>query len=278
MVHATCDSHSKLVSVDDIGTPPPHERSCVIVGSGRSGTSMLAGILHESGYSMGGSLLSPSSSNPKGYFESAEINQLNDQLIAAVTAVRPRGPMGYLYPWRQSPGLLWLADLDLDTTVIPTREQLALMKQLSLEKPFCFKDPRFCYTLEAWRPVLGEVVFLCVFREPGRTVTSVKKDVREQYPRERYRNFRLTTGHIFRMWVSMYTHVLEKHSRAGHWIFVHYDQIVDGSAIPRIESAINAKIDTSLVDPALKRSRDTGKLPNEVAPTYRRLCELAKYG
>lgn len=251
--------------------------SCVIVGSGRSGTSMLAGILRESGYFTGGSQLAPSSSNPKGYFESAEINQLNDQLITTVTAVRPSGPLGYLYPWRMSPGLLWLADLDIETSVHPTHQQLELMERLSSKKPFCFKDPRFCYTLDAWRPVLGEAVFLCVFREPGRTVASVKKDVREQYPRERYRNLRLTKDHIFRMWVSMYSHVLEKHSREGRWIFVHYDQIVDGSAIPKIESAINTKVDASFIDPALKRSRDADKLPRAVAPVYQRLCALAGY-
>jgi hypothetical protein len=252
-------------------------RSCVIVGSGRSGTSMLAGILRESGYFMGGSLLSPSSSNPKGYFESADVNQLNDELITAVTAVRPSGPLGYLYPWRLSPGLLWFADIDINTSVRPTHEQLELMETLSSTKPFCFKDPRFCYTLDAWRPVLDDAVFLCVFREPGRTVTSIKKDVREQYPRERYRNFHLTNGHMFGAWISMYTHVLEKHSREGHWIFIHYDQIVDGSAVPKIESAINTKVDASFVDPALKRSQDTDKLPVAVTPVYQRLCTLAGY-
>ena len=226
---------------------------------------------------MGGSLLSPSSSNPKGYFESAEVNHLNDELITAVTAVRPSGPLGYLYPWRLSPGLLWFADIDINTSVRPTHEQLELMETLSSTKPFCFKDPRFCYTLDAWRSVLDDAVFLCVFREPGRTVTSIKKDVREQYPRERYRNFHLTNGHMFGAWISMYTHVLEKHSREGHWIFIHYDQIVDGSAVPKIESAINAKVDASFVDPALKRSRDTDKLPGAVTPVYQRLCALAGY-
>jgi hypothetical protein len=238
---------------------------------------MLAGLLQDCGYFMGNSLLRPSPSNPKGYFESGDINQLNDQLIAGVAAVRPTGPLGYLYPWRFSPWLLWMADLDIATNVRPTREQLKQMETLSSKTPFCFKDPRFCYTLDAWRPMLDEAVFLCVFREPGRTVASIRKDVREQYPRERYRNLRLTTNRTFRAWHSMYTHVLDKHCLAGQWIFAHYNQIVNGAAIPRIESAIDAKVDMSFIDPTLKRSQDLNKLPSAVVPVYQRLCALAGY-
>jgi hypothetical protein len=252
-------------------------RNCVILGSGRSGTSMLAGLLGDCGYFMGESLLRPSSSNPKGYFESEDINHLNDQLIANVTTVRPRGALGYLYPWRLSPGLLWMANLDLNTSVQPTHEQLDQMKALSSKKPFCFKDPRFCYTLDGWRPMLEDVALLCVFRQPGRTVASIKKDVHEQYPRERYWNFRLTTDHTFRVWQSMYMHVLEKHYLTGQWIFVHYDQIIDGSAISRIEDAIDAKVDASSVDPTLKRSQDLSSPPDAVVSVYQRLCTLAGY-
>jgi hypothetical protein len=252
-------------------------RSCVILGSGRSGTSMLAGLLRNCGFFMGDSLLDPSSSNPKGYFESEDINRLNDQLIADVTSVRPKGPLGYLYPWRISPGLLWMADIGIDTTMNPTRDQIDRMRALSSKKPFCFKDPRFCYTLNAWHPMLNDAALLCVFREPGRTVASIKKDVHEQYPRERHWNFLMTTNRTFQAWRSMYMHVLEKHYPIGRWVFVHYDQIVDGSAIPRIEDAIDAEVDASFVDPALRRSRDLGELPEAVVPVYRRLCALADY-
>lgn len=238
---------------------------------------MLAGTLSAAGYYMGGTMLPPTPSNPKGYFESSEINELNNELIAPVSTVRPSGPLGYFFPWRLPTYLLWLADIDVEVDVHPTTQQVARIRDLVSKVPFCFKDPRFCYTLGGWRPVLGDAALLCVFREPGRTVSSIKRDVREQYPYERYKGFRLTEGRVLSVWTSMYRHVLEKHSEGGQWLFVHYDQIVDGSAIPRIEDALDTRVDTSFVEPSLKRSRDLGSIPQETSQIYQRLCACAGY-
>jgi hypothetical protein len=234
---------------------------------------MLAGMLHGAGYFMGGTLLEPTVSNPKGYFESEEVNALNDELIASVVAVRPRKPAGYLFPWRLPSGLLWLADLDPDVAIRATPEQLARMRRLLATEPFCFKDPRFCYTLGPWRGELHDVVFLCVFREPGRTAVSMKRNVRD----EPYRGFYLTKARALRVWTSMYRRALEEHSRHGRWLFLHYDQILDGSAIPRIERSLQTTVDAGFVDRDLKRSRDdAGALPPLTLQVYRRLCDLAE--
>lgn len=247
-------------------------RSCVILGSGRSGTSMLAGMLRSAGYYMGDQLLPPTSSNPKGYFEDRAVNNLNEDLLAQLLPVKPSGPRGRLYPWRLSYGHLWLAVLDLNSTVQVTPEIEARMQKVVNQRPFCFKDPRFCYTLEAWRPILGDPVFLCVFREPGRTATSMITDSRE---RTYLRGLRLTKRRAVRVWTSMYQHVLERHSQQGQWLFVHYDQILDGTAISQIESAVETEIDTSFVDVNLKRSHDAGGLPRCTSEIYQRLCTLA---
>src|ERR1700722_6997157 len=261
--------------------PFPHAsspmRSCVILGSGRSGTSMLAGTLSAAGYYMGGTMLTPTPSNPKGYFESVEINDLNNELIAPLTAVRPSGFLGYLFPWRLSTDLLWLAHVDIDARSHPTAQQVSRLKEFTSKEPFCFKDPRFCYTLDAWRHTLNDAVYLCLFREPGRTVSSIRKDVRERYPYERYKGFRLTYRRALATWTSMYQHVLEKHSKEGHWVFLHYDQILDGSGIPQIEGTLDVKVDTSFVDPNLKRSPDSSNLPPLALQIYQRLCANAGY-
>jgi hypothetical protein len=250
-------------------------RNCIILGAGRSGTSMLAGLVHGSGYFMGEALLEPTSANPKGYFESQEINSLTDELIASVVRVRPRRPRGYLYPWRLPSGLLWLADIGVDVELRASTEQLAHIRRLVAREPFCFKDPRFCYTLEAWRPALDDVVFMCVFREPGRTAASMRHNVRDRP----YRGFHLTRGHALRSWTSMYQRVLQQHSEpGGEWLFVHYDQILDGSSIPRIEDAIATRASASFVDRNLRRSQDdSSRLPQRTIQTYRQLCELAEF-
>ncbi len=247
-------------------------RNCIILGAGRSGTSMLAGVMHGSGYFTGETLLKPTPSNPKGYFESEEINTLNDELISTVIPVRPRRPRGYLYPWRLPSGLLWLADIDLNVELQPNPEQATRIRRLLSRTPFCLKDPRFCYTLEAWRPALEDVVYLCVFREPGRTALSMKQNIRE----ESYRGFHLTRARALRVWSSMYRHVLASRRDDERWVFVHYEQILDGSAIARIESATGARVSTEFIDRSLKRSPDDpDHLPPATRQVYEQLCELA---
>jgi hypothetical protein len=247
-------------------------RNCVILGSGRSGTSMLAGMLHSTGYYMGDQLLPASSSNPKGYFEDRALNDINEDLLAQVVPTKPPGRRRRLYPWRLSYGHLWLAVLDTSSTVRVTPDIEARMRILFYQRPFCFKDPRFCYTLDAWRPLLGETVFLCVFREPGRTATSMITDSREQ---TYLHDLRLTRRRALRVWTSMYQHVLERHSKQGQWLFVHYDQILDGTAISRLAGTLETQIDGSFVDATLKRSRDSNSLPQHTSAIYKRLCTLA---
>jgi hypothetical protein len=233
---------------------------------------MLAGMLHASGYHLGDTLLEATPSNPKGYFEDQEINALNNELLASVVPVRPPGAAGYLYPWRLPSGLLWLAALKPGVSVSPTPAQLESIRGHISHQPFCFKDPRFCYTLGAWRPLLVNTAFLCVFREPGRTVVSMKRDIRDRP----YRGFYLTRRRALDVWTSMYEHVLESHSDEDPWLFVHYDQVLDGSATPRLEETLEAKLDTRSVDFSLKRSQDPAtRLPRRTASVYERLCALA---
>lgn len=147
------------------------------------------------------------------------------------------------------------------------------MRWLTRRRPFCFKDPRFCYTLDAWRPALGDAVFICVFREPGRTASSMIADIRE-----RGYKLRLSRRRALRIWTLMYEHILKRHLHRGQWLFVHYDQFLDGSAIPRVEALLEAKIDSGFVDPQLKRSTGSLDVPRRTLEAYNELCTLAGQG
>ena len=57
-------------------------RSCVVVGCGRSGTSLAAGILAESGCDPGADLVPADSGGPTGFFESRQLNAINERLLA----------------------------------------------------------------------------------------------------------------------------------------------------------------------------------------------------
>jgi hypothetical protein len=235
---------------------------------------MLAGMLYGAGYHMGDRLLTATSSNPKGYFEDQAVNDVNEALLAQLTPVRPSGRRGRLYVWRLADGQRWRTTIDITSTVHATPDLAAQMRRIASQRPFCFKDPRFCYTIEAWRSVLGDAVFLCVFREPGRTAASMIADIRKE---TRFRFLHTSSRRALQTWTTMYEHVLAKHMNYGEWLFVHYDQIFDGSAIPRIEEFVGTRIDASFVDPSLKRSADSAAVPRRTAETYERLCDLADY-
>ena len=249
-------------------------RNCIILGSGRSGTSMVAGALHASGYHMGDELLPASSSNPKGYFEDRVVNEVNEDLLGQVVPVKPSGRRGRLYPRGMAYGHRWLAALAPGPVIKVTPEIASRIRWLTRLEPFCFKDPRFCYTLDLWRPALGQVVFLCVFREPGRTAASIITDCHEQ---QYLKHVRMSRRRALRIWTAMYRNVLDTHSRHGRWEFVHYDQFLDGSAIPRLEAALAAQIDTGFVDARLKRAEGSAVVSRDANSIYDRLCSLAHF-
>ena len=63
--------------------PPSTDRSFVIVtGYGRSGTSAVARVLHESGVRMGNDFGPPDEHNPTGYYQDQAIYLANQQILA----------------------------------------------------------------------------------------------------------------------------------------------------------------------------------------------------
>src|SRR5438105_10232021 len=110
-------------------------RNCLILGSGRSGTSMLAGMLRGAAYYMGAHLIPADDGNPKGYFEDDEINAINEALLAPVTPrfLRPS------YGWR------WLAQVPVGTPLTCPADIAERIEAQTRRVPFAFKDPRFCY-------------------------------------------------------------------------------------------------------------------------------------
>ena len=248
-------------------------KNCIILGSGRSGTSMLAGSLSQAGYYMGSSPLAVKASNPRGYFEDREINSINEDLLAQVTPRRPSGLLGTFFRHRPKTDQRWVAVVPMGRNIPcppPIAQRIAAQ---TAREPFCFKDPRFSYTLPAWRAFLRGAVFICVFREPARTAHSIVNACRTMY-RD---TFSMDFSRALTVWASMYRHILGIHRRDGEWLFVHYDQILDGSAVPRLESFLEVRVDHQFPDHQLKRSSDTGAVGPQALAVYRQLCELAGY-
>jgi len=249
-----------------------------VLGSGRSGTSLLAGLFNNNEVFSGHRLWPPTVSNPLGYFEDEEVNYINEDLLDKVAPWRPRGVAGALWPLhRDRPRYTqrWLSTLPTGTAIHSDSALDARMARLTSVRPYLFKDPRFCYTLSAWTPHLAVgTVYLCVFREPQRTVNSIMRVVRQ----ERYlRDLSLSVEAACRYWEAAYRSVLHQRSAiGGEWLFMHYDEILEGRAVRILEDRLDASADRDMLRADLKRSAMLGEVTQSAQRLYQELVELAK--
>jgi hypothetical protein len=251
-------------------------RNCIILGCGRSGTSLASGILAGSGYFMGDRLYPPAEGNPKGYFEDPEINGLNEDLLATVVPRRPRGPLGkILFAARPGTSQRWLSVVPVGTRIHATDSILERIQALCIRQPFCFKDPRFSYTLPVWRPFLGHSVFVCVFRDPSVTIESIIKECKTN---KSMHGFSINRPKALAIWTAMYSHILKVHYPAGgDWLFFHYRQLLDHTVQKLLATRLSARVNHEFADPSLERSKPFHKLSEESHALYHELCELARY-
>lgn len=258
-------------------------RNCIILGSGRSGTSLTAGLLAQAGYFMGGSVdeagLTPA--NPKGQFEDPEINRINEDLLGPPMRAYRHSLFNQLFRPRQRSYVKlqyyqrWLAALPPSVTISGDPAIVRRIESLTAHEPYCFKDPRFSYTLGVWRPLVRDAVFICVFRHPAVTAASI---VTECATASYLSDVQMDHGRALRIWYAMYRYMLQVHYPAGgDWMFVHYDQLMDGSRLDELEQRLDVRVDRGFADSNLKRSQACGAVPTPALSLYRRLCDFAGY-
>ena len=240
-------------------------RDAVVVGCGRSGTSLAAGLLAASGWNAGDDLLPPDEGGPKGFFESRAINELNERLLAPYEDSF-RCLEGYSRPLRD--GERWLAVLPDGVEVEAPAGAGEAMRAVMPGSPWCCKDPRFGYTLPAWRPLFGDALFVCVFRHPLATATSIARQVR-------YGDLTMDVETALELWIAIYTRLLKRESAEGDWLFVHYDQLLDADGLARLGAAAGAPLDSSVADRSLRHARADEPAPADTAALYGELCAAA---
>ena len=256
-------------------------RNCIVLGSARSGTSMVAGILAKSGYHTGDNYLAPRDSNPTGFYEDQAVNRLNDRVLRTVVKEPPgwgvatripvarmalRPLLQWAFPRHTVDPALWLAR-PRETPSMP-QSDAAIARELVAMQPFAYKDPRFCHTLPAWLPFLPDgTVRIVVFREPARTVNSIMREMQS----ERYRRVRFKRADALAVWVAAYRRTLEMRHDGGRWLFLHYDDIVQGIGLRALSDALHAPLDASHIVPSLRRSEAMGPISEAAAAVYREL-------
>lgn len=251
--------------------------NCLILGCGRSGTSLTNGLLGNAGYYFGSNPIKARNANPKGFFEDHLVNYVNEQIMVQRTgSFRLPGWLSRaMGRTRFQPSELWLAILDEPVHWKKDVRAGWIIRELVSRQPFAFKDPRFCYTLNAWRPYLADCKFVCIFRQPGVVANSIARELAtEPY----YRNLSLGPEHPLRVWEAMYRQVLDFHcTDDSAWLFIEYDQLLAGTAIEPLASFLDANIDAGFIDQKLSRSRpESLELKPEIADIYRRLQQKAE--
>jgi hypothetical protein len=144
-----------------------------IIGMHRSGTSMIAKLLHQCGLYLGSEnqLLGANSSNAEGHFEHKEFLRLNDALLHHL------GGSWEFPPKAQSN---WQENAAFETMRADAR---ALVKELSTRTPWGWKEPRTTVLLPFWKSIVPGLRFVICVRSPLEVAKSLAK--RSKIPVER---------------------------------------------------------------------------------------------
>lgn len=130
----------------------------LIAGSGRSGTSAVARLLHEAGLPLGHDLIEADESNAEGYFEERRLVEINDLILRDANLVA-----WFTYATRQQ-------------VLDAAQAHMRAMRELAQDATPAWKDPRLSWTLEAWLRVLdGPPRVIVCLRSPEEVVASTMK-------------------------------------------------------------------------------------------------------
>ncbi len=136
----------------------------IILGMHRSGTSLLANLLHEMGLYLGSSdeLMAAQHDNPGGFFERNDVVALNDKMLTALGV-----------SW-DCPAALDRGELRAATNTYRA-DMEELIQKLTAHQPYLIKDPRMCLTLPLWQAVWSDVLYLFTSRHPLKIARSLKR-------------------------------------------------------------------------------------------------------
>ncbi len=137
----------------------------VVLGVGRTGTSLLMQILQRMGMSISDELTQPSEQNPLGGYEDREIFDIHSQILTDLNTSQ-------LFPLPEN----WLDKINNDT-----KEKLKtiVQKQIKISSTIWgFKDPRTALFLPLWIRIFNPEkivpIYILAVRDPASTIASLK--------------------------------------------------------------------------------------------------------
>lgn len=240
--------------------PATGAANLVVVGCGRAETDLAAHLFAGAGWSAGGD----DRVGPVASAGAAEVDGINEALLAPLARDEaPLGPMQHR---------LMRAEGPLEFAVDGAMR--GRMDRLCARGPFALADPRFSYTLPAWRPSLGDAKVLCVFRDPAATAAGL---LEECATADHLRDVPMDFDRAVEVWQAMHRQILDEHARAGEWLFVHADELSTPEGVARVEAFAGAPLARALPERPLEPSRSHRSVPAAAAAIYDELCARAAY-
>lgn len=201
---------------------PPAKTAVLVLGMHRSGTSALTRIIGLLGADLPTHLIPASAtSNPSGHWESRDVQELNDRILAALNS-----------RWDDEGGLE-TDRLSGELLEDASRRALDILnKEFKQSNLFVLKDPRICRLLPFWLSALKQfgAAARCVliWRDPIAVAASLSR--RNRFPLEKSQ----------RLWLR-YVLDAERDSRDQQRTIVSYDELTTDwrSAIRRVAQELN---------------------------------------
>jgi hypothetical protein len=237
-----------------------------IAGMHRSGTSMVASLIHSCGVYVGpeSDIKVSSPDNERGHWEYGDFVQLNDALLEKLGGTWDAPP---------SPPTNWDGD-----DLAPLRERaIDLIGRLSSLKRWGWKDPRNSLTLPFWRHLIPRLKVVICLRNPLEVIQSLAK--------------RGSPGDesLLELWQS-YNHSLMAAIPAGDRLITHYSayfpdarhelrRVLDFLGITASNETIERACETVAEELRHHRLGNQGLkeagVPNDVAMQYLEMCAEA---
>lgn len=241
-------------------------RSVLVSGSGRSGTSLMMGCISHNYKNTGTKpVFRDDTSNPKGFFEDADINFLNDRILETSGVTLP----GDKKDGREYRHGGWINKQKITELKI-NPGQITQIKQFTYSKPFCYKDPRFSFTYPLWKELIDDddLVLIVIFRHPSKTAVSI---IKEPTPKK----IHMTYKDALEIWYRQYSNIFDFNHEKGKILYIHYDQILRKELGP-LERLLNIKVNYGFIDPKLNRSAERD-VPKKYKEMYDLLISKSNY-
>lgn len=167
-------------------------KNVIILGMARSGTSLTASVFANAGYYVDeeNAIAPKNHMNPTGYWESTSLLKFNEDILRSSGFKHDN-----TWIYKEITG----EQVDIVDDFTPDNQFNEFLDRFNSHSPWVWKDPRLCYTLGSWWPLLDQssTVVILIRRNPEAIYNSfLRVGWRKQSKSSREATFERTRQHI----------------------------------------------------------------------------------